>query len=109
MSEKYLMPLAGELVEEVAECSLLELAEMSGLPAEVLMEYVEVGLIEPMRGGAAREWRFSGAALARLHRARRLRRDFSLEPDALALVLDLLEEIERLRAHVAVLERAGGG
>jgi len=108
MNEKYLMPLTGELLEEdIAECSLFELAEMSGVPAETLVEYVEVGLIEPVSGAAAREWRFAGMTLARLHRARRLQHDFALEPDALALVLDLLEEIDRLRAHIAVLE--GGG
>ena len=97
-------PLMGELVEERPACSLLELAKLSGLPAETLVEYVDVGIIEPISGRGARDWRFAGATVMRLKRAERLAQDFLLEPEALALVLDLLEEIDDLRARIRHLQ-----
>ena len=97
-------PLMGELVEERPACSLLELATLSGMPAETLVEYVEIGLIEPIAGKGARDWRFSGSTVMRLKRAERLAQDFRLEPEALALVLDLLEEIDELRARLRCLQ-----
>ena len=99
-----LAPLMGELIEERPACSLLELAELSGIPAETLVEYVDIGLIEPISGRSARDWRFAGATVMRLKRAERLAQDFLLEPEALALVLDLLDEIDELRARIRRLQ-----
>ncbi len=97
-------PLMGELIEERPACSLLELAALSGVPAETLVEYVEIGLIEPVSGRGARDWRFAGSAVMRLKRAERLAQDFLLEPEALALVLDLLDEIDDLRRRLRRLQ-----
>ncbi len=104
MNRRVITPLAGELLEERPACSLFELAEMTGVPADTLVEYVEVGLIEPVSGHGVREWRFSGSAVARLQRAARLRQDFLLEPQALALIIDLLEEMDTLRARLRRLQ-----
>ena len=49
-------------------------------------------------------WRFSGTDLLRLRRIRALERDFDAVPELAALVADLLEERDRLRAR---LRRAG--
>ncbi len=103
-----IVPLTGELLEDLPACSLLELAQATGLPAETLVEYVEVGIIEPASGHSARDWRFTGSAIVRLKRARRLQHDFLLEPEPLALVLDLLEEIDDLRARLRHLESLAG-
>ena len=100
MNTRLLTPITGELLEERPACSLFELAALTGVPADTLVEYVEVGLIEPVSGACAREWRFSGTAIARLQRAARLQRDFLLAPEALALILDLLEEVDTLRTRL---------
>lgn len=49
-------------------------------------------------------WRFSSIDLTRARRALRLQRDFDADPELAGLVLDLLDEIDRLRA---LLKRAG--
>ena len=49
-------------------------------------------------------WRFPGTALARARRMRQLERDFDAVPEMAALVADLLEEMDALRAR---LRRAG--
>jgi len=43
------------------------------------------------------EWRFSGTALRRTRLALRLERDLELNLAGVALALDLMEEVERLR------------
>jgi chaperone modulatory protein CbpM len=49
-------------------------------------------------------WRFGGEELARVRRIRRLQRDFETNLQSVAVMLDLIDEIERLRA---TLHRAG--
>lgn len=49
-------------------------------------------------------WRFGGEELARVRRIRRLQRDFDASLQSVAVMLDLLDEVDRLRA---ALQRAG--
>jgi chaperone modulatory protein CbpM len=50
-----------------------------------------------LRGGERTHWRFSGRSLHRAQVARRLHEDLDVNLPGIALALDLLEEIERLR------------
>jgi len=45
-------------------------------------------------------WRFSGASLLRARRMRQLERDFDAVPELAALMADLLEEMDTLRAQL---------
>jgi len=49
-------------------------------------------------------WSFSGEAMARVRRIRRLQRDFEANLQSVAVMLELIDEIDRLRA---TLQRAG--
>ena len=50
-------------------------------------------------------WRFSGPALTRARRMRQLERDFDAVPELAALVADLQEELDDLRARLLGLEQ----
>jgi len=63
---------------------------------------VDEGLVRPVVEQPA--WRFGGEELARVRRIRRLQRDFEANLQSVAVMLDLIDEIERLRAQ---LKRAG--
>lgn len=63
---------------------------------------VDEGLLQPALQQPA--WRFSGEALTRVRRIRRLQRDFEANLQSVAVMLQLIDEIERLRA---ALHRAG--
>jgi chaperone modulatory protein CbpM len=63
---------------------------------------VDEGLVQPVTVQPA--WRFGGEELARVRRIRRLQRDFEANLESVAVMLDLIDEIERLRA---ALLRAG--
>jgi chaperone modulatory protein CbpM len=78
--------------------TLVELAQTSGLPEELLRELVEYGALEPAEN--ADEWCFSAECVVRVRKAARLRNDLELETGSLALVLSFLERIQQLEAQV---------
>ena len=92
------------LADEECHLSLAELCRACGLPAEHVIEFVEHGLLEP-RGSEPRQWRFCELSVRRVYRAQRLERDLGVNVAGAALALDLLDELERLRARVRRLER----
>jgi chaperone modulatory protein CbpM len=63
---------------------------------------IDEGLVQP--AGVQPAWRFGGEELARVRRIRRLQRDFEANLQSVAVMLDLIDEVERLRA---ALHRAG--
>ena len=77
-------------------------AAACGTEVEFIRLLVEEGLVRPIVKEPA--WRFGGEELARVRRIRRLQRDFEANLQSVAVMLDLIDEIERLRAH---LQRSG--
>jgi chaperone modulatory protein CbpM len=104
MNQDLLDNLCGELLDEDTEYSLAELCRHCGVPAECLLELVEEGVIVP-RGQAMGVWRFSSISIVRVQRALRLRRDLGVNLAGAALALDLLDEMERLRARLRRFEQ----
>lgn len=85
-------------LEERAELSLDELTELSGLPAEVLRELVDCGVLVP--AGNTTQWRLTSASITAVQTAGRLRSDFELDDGALALVVRLLDRIQQLEQQL---------
>jgi chaperone modulatory protein CbpM len=69
-----------------------------------LLEHVQAGVLSPEPGAEPETWRFSGADLKRGRRLRELERTFDACPELAGLVVDLLDEVERVRSR---LRRAG--
>jgi len=86
-------------IEQEVEFSLLELCRACSADSGQLMLLVEEGVLTP-HGDAPHEWRFEGSALRRARAALRLGHDFELSPGATALVLDLVDEIDALKARL---------
>lgn len=64
-----------------------------------LMRHIEEGLF-PHAESVAGVWCFSSFGLRRARRMRQLERDFDAAPELAALMADLLEELDDLRARV---------
>ncbi len=90
---------AGEVVVGSTRYTLVEASRLSGVQREVIVSLVSVGVIVP-RGPAPESWVFSDLELLQLQRAWRLHRDLAVALDSMPLVLDLLDEVERLRRLV---------
>jgi chaperone modulatory protein CbpM len=96
--------LTGLLLNDEVSLSLGELCRVCAVHAEWIIELVDEGILEPM-GPDSAHWRFTGPSLVRALRVRRLQQDLGVNLAGAALVLDLLDEIETLRARLEVLER----
>ena len=91
--------VVGTILEEEVVLSLGELCRASRLSAERVIELAEEGVVEPI-GRSPETWRFRGVSLRRIRCAQRLEEDLGVNTAGVALVLDLLEELERLRARL---------
>jgi chaperone modulatory protein CbpM len=91
-------PRRGELYLSVGE-----LATAAGISRARVARLVRLGLVEPTAPGA-RE--FTAATAARLRRMLRLRGDLGVNLAGAAIIVDLLERLDRLEAQLA---RPGGG
>ena len=76
-----------------------DLCRSSHVDQAWVMELVEHGVIEPV-GGEAPEWRFEALTVVRVAKAKRLERDLDLNPSGIALVLELLDQLDELRARL---------
>jgi len=92
------------ILEEQTQLTLADLCHACSVHAERIIELVEVGVLEP-HGREPARWRFGGTSLHRARRALRLQRDIGIDLAGAALALELLDEIESLRARL----RAMGG
>ncbi len=87
------------IVETELQFSLHELSRACGADAALLEALVLEGALAP-QGDAPDQWRFDGAVLLRARKAIRLMRELHLGAPGAALVLDLIDEIESLKAQL---------
>ena len=96
-------------LHERYELTLAELCELSGLSESELRVLVDFGAIAPMDPDA-RDWTFSAERLVVARSASRLRRDFDLDAQALAVAVALLERVRDLEQQLRNLRaRIPGG
>lgn len=93
--------LQGMILNEDTRCTLADLCRMCGVPAEIIHEMVEEGVITP-EGLGPGEWHFTCVAIKRVQTAVRLQQDLRVNLAGCALALDLLEELEELRRLLRV-------
>ena len=91
--------LSGTLLDEQVHLSLTEFCQACSSGTEWVIELVEEGILEPS-GEESSRWSFPGNTLSKAQRARRLQHDLDINLAGVALVLDLLDEIETLRSRV---------
>jgi len=91
------------VIDEHIWFTLDDLSRACQVERQHVVVLVQEGVLEPV-GDAPPNWRFDGLSLRRARTALRLAHDFELDISGTALVLDLLAEIDSLRAR---LRRAG--
>jgi len=100
-----LAQLTGVILEEQVEFTLAELSRSCAVHAECIIELVDEGVLAPV-GREPRGWRFSGGQVRRASVALRLQRDLGVNLAGVALALELLDELDAVRARLNVI---GGG
>ncbi|MDY7563173.1 chaperone modulator CbpM [Pseudomonas sp. 10B1] len=91
----------------IVELDMKEFCQVTEMPAAFVIEIVEHGILEP-QGQRPDDWLFDAHALAVARQAIKLQHDLELEWDGVALALDLLSQVERLRAENFMLKQRLG-
>jgi chaperone modulatory protein CbpM len=99
--------LIGFILEEQTELSLQDLCRACAVQPELIVELVHEGVLAPADDSvrnAPEQWLFSGVHLHRARVALRLQNDLGVNLAGAALALDLIEELDQLRARLRRLE-----
>jgi chaperone modulatory protein CbpM len=91
--------LSGVIVGESTMLTLQDLCRMCAVEEHHIVEFVAEGVLN-VADVDTQEWRFTGAALRRARLALRLERDLEINLPGVALALELMEELERLRLEL---------
>lgn len=93
--------VSGVIVGDEAELlDFDDFCRACGMTREEMTPWIEEGIVA-VEGAGPLDWRFGGTALRRARAAARLSRELQVGLDALGLVLDLLDEIDSLKARLA--------
>ncbi len=84
--------------------TLMELCKATQLSSETLIDFIEVGILEPS-GNQPGNWRFSHRTVAIALKATRLHQDLDIDWPGIALAISLIEELEQLRLENAQLKK----
>lgn len=101
MAERTPGVLIGDLLDETVTLTLAEFSVACRVREQRIIELVEEGILEP-DVAPPRIWYFRATQLRRAYRAIRLQRDLDINVAGVALILDLLDEIEELRARLDI-------
>jgi chaperone modulatory protein CbpM len=84
--------------------TLTELTQSVRLSTDAVITLVDCGIVAP-RGDQPQQWLFEPQMVQMIQRACRLQRDLELDWPAVALALELIEDLERLREENQRLRR----
>lgn len=88
--------LSGELIGNETTLTVRELCRACSQQTDWVLELVDEGVLEPL-SGSEQDLVFSAIELRRARTAMRLQRDLGVNLAGIALILDLLEEVDTLR------------
>ncbi len=88
------------VVVDDAALTLEELAQACAVEPDWVVQHVRTGILLNDAPDHTAGWRFTSADLVRARRLCQIERDFEANDDVAALVVDLSEEIRRLRGKL---------
>jgi chaperone modulatory protein CbpM len=94
--------LSGVLLDDAA-LTLEELARACAVEPDWVVRRVRAGILGGQPAVQITEWRFRSQDLLRARRLLRVEQDFDANEDVAALVVDLGDEVRRLRARLHAL------
>jgi chaperone modulatory protein CbpM len=89
----------------IVHVSFADLCESVSINEELLLELIAHGIVAPIEGELREEWLFNVSAVNIASKATRIHRDLAIDWADIALVLNLLEEVETLHAENTLLKQ----
>lgn len=81
-----------------------DVCEICHITPVVVQELIEYGIVQP-EGERSSDWAFNLTHLARIKTSLRLQRDLEINLSGVALILDLLDEMRKLRVKEHILHK----
>jgi chaperone modulatory protein CbpM len=97
MTEKASPSIASEIIGHGTMCTLDDLCLSCNVNPDWVAGLVEHGVVEPV-GQTRSRWQFTTLSIVRVAKAKRLERDLGLNLPGVALALDLLDQLDEMRA-----------
>jgi chaperone modulatory protein CbpM len=107
MAEKSEVVIFADYSHAERPLSLREFLEITHLAPEQVHELVHYDIIHPATN-QLEQWQFDLQQLQRATRALRLQRDLEVNLAGVAILLDLLDEMENMRAQLSLMEKLYG-
>ena len=95
--------ITGFILEDQTQLTLADVCRACAAQADRIVELVNEGVLAPA-GGTPDYWVFTGIHLHRARVAMRLQKDLGVNLAGAALALELLDELDNLRARLQTLE-----
>jgi chaperone modulatory protein CbpM len=96
MSTFNIQIIESSVVEDEVQMTITELCHATNAETEHVIAWVYEGILNP-HGNSPDNWFFSGDSLQRAKKALTLSRDLEINAPGIAMILDLLDEISRLK------------
>ena len=91
------------LVDQDAPVTIQELARFCEQQTDWVIMLVKQGVLPPAQGPRPEQWVFTSVSVTRARHVARLQRDFEVNLDAAALMVDLMEEVRHLRNSLGAI------
>ena len=85
--------------------SLEELCQLEDIDSGIIIEIVEYGIVKPVGGSETEEWIFSTTSVYWIKKAVQLYQDLEIDWLAVALLIELMQQIESLRKENASFKK----
>lgn len=92
------------MVNDDSGLTLSQLCRLCAVHADYVVELVEEGVVQPS-GEEVAQWNFPGISIQRIRKARRLQTDLGINLEGVAVILELLDEVDYLRQRLRDMDR----
>ncbi len=96
--------LVGVLIDADTNLTLAQLCRSCSVHADYVIELVEEGVIQPV-GVEITQWYFPGLSIQRTRKALRLQTDLGINLAGVAVILELLDDVDHLHQRLRDAER----
>lgn len=94
---------SGVVIDADTNLTLAQFCRVCSVHADYVIELVEEGVIQPF-GEEVTQWYFPGFCIQRTRKARRLQADLGINLAGVAVILQLLDEVDYLSRRLKELE-----
>lgn len=82
-----------------------ELCQIEGIQSELVLDIVEYGIVTPIEPTQDDEWRFESSSVYWIKKASRLHSDLEIDWIAVAMVIELLQQKDKLEKENARVKK----